>query len=176
MSHDSPAPHSEQWSIESLSEAETARLGTALGTVAEPGTVVALIGNLGAGKTRFTRAVTAALGVPQWLVNSPTFALIQEYPGRIPVFHFDTYRLRSVDEFLELGAEEYLAGNGICLIEWADRVEEVLPADRLTIRIAIEAPERRIFHFTAGGEHSARLLTELRRQVAASSTDENPAL
>lgn len=136
-------------------------MGTAVGRAAQAGTAIALVGNLGAGKTRFTRAVAAALGIDQKLVTSPTFVLIQEYEGRLPVFHFDTYRLGSVDEFLDLGVEEYFEAGGICLIEWADRVLDVLPPDLLRIDIEVTGESCRAFHFTAGGPNAQSLLNHL---------------
>ena len=145
----------------SHNEEETEILGTALGNSLEAGTVVALIGELGAGKTRLVQAVAAAMGVERNLVNSPTFILIQEYEGRLPIYHFDTYRLRDVDEFLELGAEELMGTEGVCLIEWADRVADVLPDDHLRIEIAITGPSKREFQITARGPKSERLLSGL---------------
>jgi tRNA threonylcarbamoyladenosine biosynthesis protein TsaE len=127
-------------------ERETARLGAALASVAPPGTVIGLIGTLGAGKTRLVQAVAAAMGVPQGSVTSPTFVLVNEYTGGSrPVYHFDTYRLKDEDEFLALGPEEYFASDGITLVEWADRVAKLLPDERLEITIdVIGESERRI--------------------------------
>ena len=111
-----------------------------------PGTVVALIGTLGAGKTRLVQAVAAALGVPTGNVTSPTFVLVNEYTGgRMPIYHFDTYRLKDEDEFLELGPGEYFDSNGLVFIEWADRVAELLPDGRLEVQIEVTGDtERRI--------------------------------
>ena len=145
----------------SYNEEETEKLGRALGDVLEAGTVVALIGELGAGKTRLVQGVAAAMGVERKLVNSPTFILIQEYEGRLPIYHFDTYRLRDVDEFLELGAEELMGTEGVCLIEWADRVADVLPDDHLRIEIAVTGPSERVFLITATGPKSERILSGL---------------
>ena len=104
-------------------EQDTERLGAALAEVLPPGTVVALIGTLGAGKTRLVQAVAAALGVPRGSVTSPTFVLVNEYrQGRLPVYHFDTYRLKDDDEFLDLGPDEYFESDGLTFVEWADRV------------------------------------------------------
>src|SRR5437588_4428535 len=102
------------------SESDTEHFGAALAGVLSPGTVVALIGPLGAGKTRLVQAVATALGVPVGSVTSPTFVLVNEYMGgRMPVYHFDTYRLKDDDEFLNLGADEYFDAGGLTFIEWA---------------------------------------------------------
>ena len=128
----------------SQSEADTDRIGTELAAELEPGAVVALIGPLGAGKTRLVQAIAAALGVPRDAVTSPTFVLVNEYrQGRLPIFHFDAYRLKDLDEFLELGPEEYFDANGLTFIEWADRVAEALPSERIEIRIKIHADDDR---------------------------------
>ncbi len=133
--------------------AATETFGRRLGALLFPGAVVALIGQLGAGKTHLTRAVTEGLGVKNpAAVNSPTFVLIQEYPGCIPVYHFDTYRLASSREFTELGVEEYFASDGVCLIEWADKVTETLPPERLTITLHVTGPTSRIIELQAIGE------------------------
>jgi len=101
------------------------------------GVVIALVGPLGAGKTHLVRAVAEGLGlVNSRVVSSPTFVLIQEYSGRLPIYHFDAYRLKHSGEFLELGVHEYFEGKGVCLVEWADRVEDVMPQEHL--RIALE--------------------------------------
>ena len=147
--------------IDLSSEAETQQLGRALGVVALPGLVVALIGNLGAGKTRFVQAAAEGLDIPREAVNSPTFVLIHEYEGRLPVYHFDTYRLGDIDEFLELGADEYMSGDGVCFIEWADRMEEVLPRDRLTIEFEITGELTRRLRLAAGGQVSQSVLQTL---------------
>jgi tRNA threonylcarbamoyladenosine biosynthesis protein TsaE len=127
------------------SEQDTERLGAALASHLQPGTVIALIGPLGAGKTRLVQAVATTLGVPAGRVTSPTFVLVNEYSGgRMPVYHFDTYRLRDDDEFLNLGPDEYFDAAGVTFVEWADRVAELLPADHLEITIdPINETERR---------------------------------
>lgn len=128
----------------SQSEADTDRIGAELAAALKPGTVVALIGPLGAGKTRLVQAIAAALGVPRDAVTSPTFVLVNEYrQGRLPIFHFDAYRLKDLDEFLELGPEEYFDANGLTFIEWADRVAEALPRERVEIQISIEPVDAR---------------------------------
>jgi tRNA threonylcarbamoyladenosine biosynthesis protein TsaE len=127
-------------------ERDTVRLGAVLADVLPPGTVLGLIGTLGAGKTRLVQAVAAALGVPPGSVTSPTFVLVNEYTGgRLPVYHFDTYRLKDEDEFLALGPEEYFESEGITFVEWADRIAELLPEERLEITLEVTGEtERRI--------------------------------
>jgi len=142
-------------------ESATRRFGLALGRHAEPGLVVGLTGNLGAGKTRIVQAAAEGLGAVDDDVSSPTFVLIREYSGRFPVYHFDTYRLRDSDEFLELGADEYLSGSGICFVEWADRIAEVLPRDRLDITLEITGIDSRQATLRASGPRSRRVLARL---------------
>src|SRR5271154_6768795 len=118
--------------------ADTEAFGRRLGRRLFPGAVVALIGPLGAGKTHLVRALAEGLDIADSrVVSSPTFVLIQEYVGRLPIYPFDAYPLRTPLEFAELGAHEYFQSNGVCLIEWADRVEAALPADHLRIAIAV---------------------------------------
>jgi len=153
------------WQFDARSEADTETLGAAMAGVLEPGGVIALVGDLGAGKTRLVQAVAAGLGVDRRAVKSPTFVLLQEYEGRLPIYHFDTYRLANTDEFLELGADEILTAEGICLIEWADRVTDVLPADRLTIEIEVTGPQARTFCFTATGQKSRAIVSRLSERM-----------
>ncbi len=117
--------------------AATQELGRRLGRLLFPGAVVALVGELGAGKTQLVRAIAEGLGLTDArAVTSPTFVLIQEHQARLPIYHFDAYRLRGAPEFCELGAHEYFESGGACFIEWADRVREALPEEYL--RIALE--------------------------------------
>src|SRR3954466_6351563 len=126
------------------SEQDTERLGKALANHLQPGTVVGLIGPLGAGKTRLVQAFATAIGVPPGRVTSPTFVLVNEYMGgRMPVYHFDTYRLKDDDEFLNLGPDEYFDSAGITFVEWADRVTSLLPPDRLEITIEVTSQTQR---------------------------------
>ena len=142
--------------------AATDALGVALGARLFAGAVVALNGPLGAGKTHLVRAVAAGLRVRNLAaVNSPTFVLIQEYAARLPIAHFDTYRLGSSREFAELGVAEYFEAGGVCLIEWADKVADVLPADRLTVTLSVTGPDSRVAELTAGGPRHAALLADL---------------
>jgi tRNA threonylcarbamoyladenosine biosynthesis protein TsaE len=126
-------------------ESATWRLGACLADALPDGAVVALIGTLGAGKTRLVQAVAAASGVDVRSVVSPTFVVVNEYHGRRPIYHFDAYRLKDDDEFLELGPNEYFEGQGITFVEWADRVERCMPREILTIEIAVTGETERQF-------------------------------
>ena len=127
--------------IETNSPEETFALGRQIGEQAEPGEVYTLIGDLGVGKTVFTQGLAVGLGI-QDAVNSPTFTIVQVYEdGRIPFYHFDVYRIGDVEEMDEVGYEDYVYGEGVSLIEWADLIEEILPEHYR--RITIEKnPER----------------------------------
>jgi tRNA threonylcarbamoyladenosine biosynthesis protein TsaE len=143
-------------------EAATERLGAALAEVLPAGTVVALVGTLGAGKTRLVQAVAVALGVPRDAVTSPTFVLVNEYPqGRLPVYHFDTYRLKDDDEFLELGPDEYFESDGITFVEWADRVAGLLPTDRLEITLEVTGETSRRATIGASSSNKSPLVERL---------------
>jgi tRNA threonylcarbamoyladenosine biosynthesis protein TsaE len=144
--------------------AGTEAFGRLLGERLFPGAVVALVGQLGAGKTHLTRAVAEGLGIANpAAVNSPTFVLIQEYPGRVPVYHFDAYRLSGSREFAELGADEYFAGDGVCVVEWADRVGAAMPAESLTVTITVLGPDARQFDLEAVGPRYVEVLESLSR-------------
>ncbi|MTI53457.1 tRNA (adenosine(37)-N6)-threonylcarbamoyltransferase complex ATPase subunit type 1 TsaE [Geosporobacter ferrireducens] len=124
---------------------ETDQIGYKLGTLLQKGDVVCLTGDLGAGKTTMTQAIARGLGVKED-VTSPTFALIHEYNGRMPVYHFDVYRIRNIEELEDLGYEEYFYGQGVCIIEWASQIREVIPKEHLWIHIqqGVECDSREI--------------------------------
>jgi len=154
--------HGEPWLVAARHENDTESLGRAIGKALAQGGLVALIGPLGAGKTRLAQSIAAALGVDRREVNSPTFVLIQEYAAALPIFHCDTYRLRSVDEFLDLGVDEMFQSEGVCLVEWADRVTPVLPTDRLQIEIEVAGATARNFLIRALGPRSSDVLEKAR--------------
>lgn len=117
------------------SPAETEALGESLAEQLEPGTVIAFTGDLGAGKTAFVRGLARGLGVRE-RVTSPTFTIVNEYEGgRLPLFHFDMYRLGSADELFDIGWEDYLARGGICAVEWSENVSDALDNDCLRVDI-----------------------------------------
>ena len=120
---------------ETFSPEETFSFGKWIGENALAGQVYTLVGDLGVGKTVFTQGVAAGLEITE-PVNSPTFTIIQEYEsGRMPFYHFDVYRIGDIEEMEEIGYDDYFYGNGICLIEWANLIEEILPEDRIQITI-----------------------------------------
>lgn len=131
--------------IETFEEEATRKLGEELGKIVSPGTVCTLNGDLGVGKTVFTQGFAKGLGITE-PVNSPTFTIVQEYQeGRIPLYHFDVYRISDVEEMEEIGYEDYFYGEGVCLIEWAQLIEEILPS-KLT-EITIEKDLERGFDY-----------------------------
>ncbi len=116
-------------------EEETKKFGRQLANHLKPGSVVALIGDLGTGKTTLTKYIGQGLGIDE-IITSPTFTVIQEYRNsKIPLYHFDVYRLQSEHELLELGYEEYFYGEGITIIEWADKIQNLLPEDAISIHM-----------------------------------------
>ncbi|MCA9111450.1 MAG: tRNA (adenosine(37)-N6)-threonylcarbamoyltransferase complex ATPase subunit type 1 TsaE [Planctomycetaceae bacterium] len=148
--------------FQAKSEDDTDRLGQAVAGILQAGDVVTLNGELGAGKTRLVRAIVTSLTGDSQLVNSPTFVLIQQYPAAIPIYHMDAYRLSNEDEFLALGAEEILEGDGVCLIEWAERIAGVLPADHLRIDIISTGEYTRQFRISGTGSRSIQMVNQLR--------------
>ncbi len=142
-------------------ESDTDATGRALAAVLRPGDVVALVGDLGAGKTRFVQAVARALGVPEEVVHSPTFTLIHEYPAAFPIRHCDAYRLRRPEEFADLGLDELFGMDGVAFVEWADRVTEDLPRDHLRVELSVVGPTSRHARFTATGPRSAEIVRQL---------------
>jgi len=123
------------------SEEETISAGKNFSTELKVGDVVALYGDLGSGKTRFVKGISMGFGVKE-RVTSPTFIVMNEHlDGKLPLYHFDFYRLKSLAELEEIGFDEYLFGNGVCVIEWADTVEKTLPASRYSIRFSYRALE-----------------------------------
>jgi tRNA threonylcarbamoyladenosine biosynthesis protein TsaE len=145
--------------VEIANLAETEAFGRALAEVLFPGAVIALVGPLGAGKTHLVRAVAAGLDVANpKQVTSPTFVLIQEYDARLPIYHFDAYRLSSEAEFADLGVHEYFQSHGVCIVEWADKVPSCLPEERLTITIEVTGTTARRLEIEARGAKYERML------------------
>ncbi|MCZ6681392.1 MAG: tRNA (adenosine(37)-N6)-threonylcarbamoyltransferase complex ATPase subunit type 1 TsaE [Candidatus Poribacteria bacterium] len=131
---------------------ETHEVGEEIGRQLQSGDVVALIGDLGVGKTCLTQGIARGVGLdPDQVVNSPSYILINEYAGRTPIYHIDLYRLQRLEEIVDLGLEEYLEGDGICVIEWADRMEKLLPENYIQIRMAGEDEFTRTIEVRAVG-------------------------
>ncbi|HEX3869434.1 MAG TPA: tRNA (adenosine(37)-N6)-threonylcarbamoyltransferase complex ATPase subunit type 1 TsaE [Pirellulales bacterium] len=152
--------------IEVADELGTERFAASLAAVLPERVVISLSGTLGAGKTRFVKALAAAAGVDPLAVTSPTFVLIQEYAGDRPIFHFDVYRLRDEDEFLALAPEEYFDRPGWTILEWGERFARCLPPDRLDISIDVTGPTSRQFKVQGHGSDNATCVGRLRNAIA----------
>jgi len=150
--------------IELGSEDDTARLGRAIAGLVEPGVVIGLTGPLGAGKTRLARAIAEALGVDSGAIASPTFVLIHEYHGRLPIYHLDAYRLESPAAFQDLGVADYWGGDGLCLVEWADRVRRLMPEDCWMITLEPTGAATRSVRFEPPGS-SPELIDRLAERL-----------
>jgi tRNA threonylcarbamoyladenosine biosynthesis protein TsaE len=148
--------------IDIADEDETDALGRCLAEILPAGAVVALIGPLGAGKTRLVRSICSAAGVEDGVVASPTFVLVHEYECRLPICHFDAYRLRNEQEFQALGPDEYFSSDGWSFVEWADRVRDCLPAEYLKISIQPTGEQSRTLEFRAIGAAYMPLLDALK--------------
>jgi len=151
---------------ESTDESATAALGAALAEVLPDGTTVALLGTLGAGKTRLVQAIAEAGGIDRGEVLSPTFVLVHEYQGRRPIYHLDAYRIADEDEFEQLGPDEYFDGDGLTLVEWADRVEGCMPRERIEIRIEVTGEHARRFVIAATSDALGSAVEQLAERLA----------
>ncbi len=116
-------------------EEQTRNIGTKLGELLFPGAIICLIGDLGAGKTTMTQSLAKSLGVDDY-ITSPTFTIVNEYEGRIPLYHFDVYRIGCSEEMYDIGFDEYIDSQGVCIIEWANIIEDILPDDYLKIELS----------------------------------------
>ena len=124
--------------IESFCPEDTFALGQKIGELVKPGTVISLVGDLGVGKTVFTQGLAKGLGITE-PVNSPTFTIVQVYDGgRLPFYHFDVYRIGDIEEMDEIGYEDYFFGEGVCLIEWASLIKELIPEHVICVTIEKE--------------------------------------
>ncbi|MDT8862395.1 tRNA (adenosine(37)-N6)-threonylcarbamoyltransferase complex ATPase subunit type 1 TsaE [Alkalihalobacillus sp. MEB130] len=149
----------EEWNLITESPEETMELANKLGQIVKPGDVITLEGDLGAGKTSFTKGFAKGLGVKR-VVNSPTFTIIKEYMGRIPLYHMDVYRME--DEMEDLGLEEYFYGEGVTVIEWPSMITNQLPEDRLAISLFHLGETSRKITVQTTGKRSVELCKELR--------------
>ncbi len=141
---------------------ETEEFGIKLGSLLKKGDILCLNGDLGAGKTTMTKSIGLGLGVEEY-ITSPTFALINQYSGRLPVYHFDVYRLENAHELYDLGFDDYFYGNGVCVIEWADKIEKMIPKERMVIDIEKgKSDDERILKFSGYGARFQELVKELK--------------
>lgn len=138
-----PDPFADLLPAETASPAETVALGRHLASHLQPGDVLALYGDLGAGKTHLVKGLCDGLGIAPETVSSPTFTIVNEYAGALPVFHFDAYRIERPEEFFELGYEDYFFGDGVTVVEWPERVEALIPEHALRLRLSHVGGDRR---------------------------------
>ena len=144
--------------------AQTQRLGARLGELLDAGSVVLLEGGLGAGKTVLAQGIAQGLGIDD-PVTSPTFTLIHEYAGRLPLYHVDLYRLAGDADAAAIGLEEYVYGDGVTVIEWPDRAGTLLPTDHLSVALRPIAETKRALRFTPRGARYGELVTRFKREV-----------
>jgi tRNA threonylcarbamoyladenosine biosynthesis protein TsaE len=154
----------EPFSIITESDQETIQLGKNLGSLLREGDVVALVGELGSGKTWMTKGIASGLGIdPRTVVTSPSFSIVNEYPGRVTLYHMDVYRLEKFSEVLSAGLEEYLHSGGVVVLEWANRWPEILPEWTITAGLQILDAERRKIIFTSKHPRGAEVIREIKR-------------
>ncbi|OGX07363.1 MAG: tRNA (adenosine(37)-N6)-threonylcarbamoyltransferase complex ATPase subunit type 1 TsaE [Omnitrophica WOR_2 bacterium GWA2_47_8] len=136
----------------SKNEKETLKQAESLSKLLKPGDIVCLFGDLGSGKTTFTKGVAEALKVKKEDVNSPTFTLLNIYRGKYPLYHFDLYRMESRKEILELGYEEFFYGEGVTLVEWAEKLKDLTPKEYLKVELSHQGPTERLIKIEPVGE------------------------
>jgi len=147
--------------LTSHSPEETQGIGKKLGQMAQSGDVILLVGNLGAGKTCLTQGIAWGLNIDGY-ARSPSFVVVNEYKGRLPMFHIDLYRLDSIAEVADLGLDDYLYGRGLCVVEWADKAMELLPPQNLLIKIDLLGDNERRLELTAHGNHYKEMLSDIK--------------
>jgi tRNA threonylcarbamoyladenosine biosynthesis protein TsaE len=160
-----------EYVFDAVSEADTNRLGAALAELLPDGTVVALSGTLGAGKTRLVQGLAEACGIDRQQVTSPTFVLCQTYRGRRTIHHFDVYRLKDEQEFLELGPEEYFESDALSLVEWAEKVEPLLPRGCLHVAIDVTGPSQRRFTLRTHDPGLQTVIEQVAQRLAAAAPE-----
>lgn len=135
---------SSRFEIISTNAEETVTIGEKIGKQVKKGSIIALEGGLGAGKTQLTKGIALGLGVYEE-ITSPTYTIISEYEGTLPLFHIDAYRLKGSDDFINIGGEDILCGGGICVIEWSNIIEDLLPEEKISVKITILEDGKRRF-------------------------------
>jgi tRNA threonylcarbamoyladenosine biosynthesis protein TsaE len=155
------------FSIITSSQEQTWRVGEILGSRLGAGDVVCLYGDLGAGKTSFSYGVALGLGVQEEYISSPTFTFVNEYKGRVPLYHIDLYRLKDPEELESIGFEEYIDSDGVTVVEWAERAENDLPTECLSVYLSYVDEHSREIGFFAEGERYESLLKDLKVAITA---------
>ena len=140
-------------------EEQTKEIGYRLGKLLTPGSVICLIGDLGAGKTTMTQSLAKAIGVDDY-ITSPTFTIVNEYEGNMPLYHFDVYRIGSSEEMYDIGYDEYINSDGVCIIEWANLIEDILPEEYLHIELKYKDMSREMI-LNPVGKRYEKLVEEL---------------
>ncbi len=140
-------------------ENKTKELGEKLGNLVDAGSIICLVGDLGAGKTTFTQSFAKSLGVDDY-ITSPTFTIVNEYQGRLPLYHFDVYRIGCSEEMYDIGYDEYINSDGVCIIEWANLIEDILPDEYLKIDINYKEIGR-VVTFVPVGEKFEKMIEEM---------------
>ena len=147
--------------LTSHSPEQTQRFGVTIGEVALPGDIFLLVGGLGTGKTCLTQGIAWGLGIKAYAV-SPSFVLVRELYGRLPLYHIDLYRLDHIGEILELGLDEYLYGSGVCVVEWAEKGLAMLPVEHLLIQISFLSDTERSFQLKSSGQRYREIIEQLK--------------
>lgn len=150
--------------IKTKGERETISVGRSLGRRLSPGDLICLTGDLGTGKTCFVKGLAGGLGIKGRAVTSPTFIIIREYKGRIPLYHIDLYRIGFVEDIRDIGMEEAIYGQGVTAIEWAERISETLPDERIDVTLNYVDEKTRVIEMKAFGPHHSRALREASKE------------
>ena len=145
----------------SHSPEQTQKLGMHIGQLALPGDVFLLVGDLGTGKTCLTQGIVWGLGIKEYAL-SPSFVIMRELHGRLPLYHIDLYRLDRIEESMELGLDEYLYGRGVCVVEWAEKALSILPPEHLLIKISYLSDTGRSFQMKPSGQRYLEVLAQLK--------------
>lgn len=151
---------SKLWKVVTDSPEETRELGRSIGKLALPGDIYLLVGQLGAGKTCLTQGIAWGLDIEEYTL-SPSFVIMRELHGRLPLYHMDFYRLDNIAEIADLGLDDYLNGRGVCVIEWAEKGMEILPGDHLLVTISYVSESSRVFEFLPRGNRYSVLLDQV---------------
>jgi tRNA threonylcarbamoyladenosine biosynthesis protein TsaE len=159
------------FSVITTNQEQTWKIGEMLGSRLDAGDTICLYGDLGAGKTSFSYGIALGLEVKEQYITSPTFTFVNEYEGRVPFYHIDLYRLTEPDELHNLGFEEYLDSDGVTVIEWAERADDELPAECLSVYLSYVDDHSREIGFLAEGERYQKLLDDLSRELKTDKPD-----